>query len=177
MMVAELNALPAAEAHELFLRCCASHAWARAMTERRPFVDRASLGREADTIWRGLGRDDWLEAFAAHPRIGGPPVAGRAGTAGQTGRPADPEPDRLAAREQAGMDTASETIRRRMDHGNREYEARFGFIYLVCATGRAAEDLVAILEERLTHSRDEELRIAAEEQRQITRLRLERWLS
>ena len=75
------------------------------------------------------------------------------------------------------MDVASEAIRRRMDQGNREYEARFGFIYLVCATGKRAEDLLAILEERLTHTRNEELRIAAEEQRRITQLRLEKLLT
>ena len=74
------------------------------------------------------------------------------------------------------MDVASDAIRRRMDRGNVEYEARFGFIYLVCATGRGAEDLLAILEERLTHSLDKELRIAAEEQRTITQLRLEKLL-
>ena len=175
MTLAELNALPAGQAHELFLKCCGSQAWARAMTGRRPFVDRAGLGREADTIWRSLGRGDWLQAFSAHPRIGESAVTGGTGPA-DTGKPAAPESDRWAAREQMGMDAASDAIRRRMDRGNREYEARFGFIYLVCATGRGAEDLLAILEARLTHSPDEELRVAAEEQRTITQLRLEKLL-
>ena len=174
MTIVELNALPAAQAHELFLTCCGSQAWARAMTGRRPFLDRASLSREADTIWRGLGENGWLEAFAGHPRIGEPGGSGGSGESGGSG--GSGRGGEWAAREQAGMDAASEAIRRRMDHGNREYEARFGFIYLVCATGKRAEELLAILEERLAHSRDEELRIAAEEQRQITQLRLGRWL-
>jgi OHCU decarboxylase len=177
MTLAELNAVPAAAAHELFLTCCGAHAWAREMTSRRPFPDRASLGREADTIWLGLGLNDWLEAFAAHPRIGEALGTGQAGKAGQAGPAHDAAPDQWATREQAGMDVASEAIRRRMDQGNREYEARFGFIYLVCAAGKRAEDLLAILEERLTHARDEELRIAAEEQRRITHLRLEKLLT
>ena len=165
MTIEELNGLSAADAHDLFLRCCGSQTWARAMTARRPFLDRAAVGREADTIWLGLGQDDWLEAFASHPRIG----SGGSGRSGGSGQ--------WAAREQAGMDVASDEIRRRIAQGNNEYEARFGFIYLVCATGKLAEDLLAILEERLTHTRDEELRIAAEEQRKITQLSLEKLLS
>jgi len=166
MTLAELNAAPAAHAHALFLTCCGSHAWARAMTGRRPFPDRARLDREADTIWRGLTPEDWLEAFAAHSRIGDAQKSDGSGGSGG-----------WAAREQAGMDVASDTIRRRIDQGNRDYEARFGFIYLVCATGKRAEELLAILEERLMHARDEELRIAAEEQRKITHLRLEKLLT
>jgi OHCU decarboxylase len=157
-----LNLLPAVEAESAFLRCCGSRAWAAAMTARRPFREAADVGDAADAIWARLEPSDWMEAFAAHPKIGE--------TGGAPGASAE------SSREQAGMASASDAVRRRMSDGNREYDARFGFTYIVCATGKSADEMLALLEERLTHSREDEIRIAAEEQRRITRLRLARML-
>jgi OHCU decarboxylase len=174
MTLDELNALDTASAERELLRCCGSRRWAREVAGSRPFADRQELGRAADDVWRGLDPADWLEAFAAHPRIGDSPepegtgTAGRSNEAGRSGRAGE-----WSVREQAGMDGASEDLRRRLALVNRVYEDRFGFIYIVCATGKTGDEMLAIAERRVTRSRDEELLTAAEEQRRITRIRLE----
>jgi OHCU decarboxylase len=165
MTLEELNAIDREFAEQALLRCCASRRWAREMAARRPFRDAVRLVEEADEVWRGLDVADRLEAFAAHPRIG--ELARRGGT----GRSDVGEED-WSAREQAGMAGAAADVRARLAAANRDYESRFGFTYLVCATGKSAAEMLAIAERRLTHSRDEELGVAAEEQRQITRVRL-----
>jgi OHCU decarboxylase len=177
-----LNALDIAAAERELLRCCGSVRWAQQMAARRPFPDRPSLELEADTIWSGLDRGDWLEAFAAHPRIGdGAGQAGGAGGAGEAGRAggagAEDEPAEWSSREQAGMAAAGAAVRQRLAEVNREYERRFGFIFIVCATGKNAGELLAIAEERLRRPADEELFTAAGEQRKITRIRLARLLT
>jgi len=169
MTLQELNALDRDAAEREFLRCCGSKAWARAVTARRPFSDINALTAEADRIWQTLSSEDWLEAFASHPRIG---ESGGADRAGKTGATAD-----WSAREQAGMAAADAAIKQRLASANHEYEARFGFIYIVCATGRTPRELVDVVEARLAHSRDEELKIAAEEQRKITALRLKKLIN
>jgi 5-hydroxyisourate hydrolase / 2-oxo-4-hydroxy-4-carboxy-5-ureidoimidazoline decarboxylase len=112
----------------------------------------------ADTIWAGLDRADWLEAFAAHPKIGGDAAKG------------------WSAAEQAGAASASRDVLARLAEANREYEARFGYIFIVCATGRSAEEMLQRLEGRLDNDPLIELRVAADEQRKITRLRLAKLL-
>jgi OHCU decarboxylase len=161
--LARLNALPQAAAIAELLQCCGSLAWARAMAAARPFASRAALYDTADAVWRGLSRDDWLEAFGAHPRIGE--------------RAAGGERDRHAqwsAQEQAGTRLADAETLAELAALNREYERRFGHVFLIRATGRSAAEMLAALRERLGHDAGEELRIAAEEQRRITRLRLEK---
>jgi OHCU decarboxylase len=154
MRLDELNALDPTGAETGLLPCCGSSRWAREMAARRPFANLEALGEEADKIWRSLGPADWLEAFAAHPRIGERSSAA------------------WSAEEQRGALSAPPAIRARLDDANREYEARFGFIFIVCATGMGAAEMLGRIEDRLTHSRGEELPVAAEEQRKITRLRL-----
>ena len=163
MRLADLNALDAGAAASAFLECCGSPRWARQMAAARPFAGKDAMAAAADAIWASLMPADWLEAFAAHPKIG----AGRAGAA----RRAD-----WSDEEQAGVADAAEQTRRRLADGNRDYEARFGYIFIVCATGRTADEMLALLEGRLRHDADEELRIAGEEQRLITRLRLNKLL-
>ena len=136
------------------------------------------MGATADAVWWVLDRTDWLEAFAAHPRIG----AGGAGQAGRAGEAERPEGAGRAAvgaagtswsdEEQAGVADAGDQTRCRLEDANREYEARFGYIFIVCATGRTAGEMLALLEGRLRHDAGDELRVAAEEQRRITQLRL-----
>jgi OHCU decarboxylase len=161
-----LNALPAEEARLELLTCCGSSDWAKLVATHRPFPDEEALLETADRVWRELRESDWLEAFRAHPRIGG-----RKAEAGQTAREQG-----WSAGEQAGMDTAAEELRAEMARLNAEYEARFGHIYIVCAAGRSADELLAILRRRLANDPATELRAAAEEQRRITRLRLRKLL-
>lgn len=160
-----LNALRPGEAETAFLSCCGSSEWARRMTAARPFESEAGLAEAADRIWRGLSKSDWLEAFAAHPKIGSP-AAGGHGKARAWSR-----------EEQRGAQEASPETLASLAAANREYEARFGHIFIVCASGRTADEMFALLQERLGNEPDEELSLAAEEQRKITRLRLEKLLA
>jgi OHCU decarboxylase len=151
------NAMSTEEAEAAMLACCGSQRWARRMAQARPF-DEDRLFGTADRIWRELPTEDWHEAFAAHPRIG-------ARASGQ------------AAAEQADARGASPETLAALARANREYEERFGYIFIVCASGRSAEEMLDLCRRRLHNAPAEELKMAAEEQRKITRLRLEKWLS
>lgn len=160
--VARLDALPPAEAERALLACCGSRAWARRMAAARPFASAGTLLAAAEETWWSLDEADWREAFRAHPRIGeGAAEAGR--TERERGWSSD---------EQAGVRTAGEATRAALAEGNRAYEARFGHVYLVCATGRSADELLSILRGRLENPPAAELRVAAGEQAKITALRL-----
>jgi allantoicase len=161
------NALPPDRLREELLRSCSSPRWAAAMSECAPFSDAAALLREADRVWRGLGREDYLAAFASHPRIGEkkPAAAGAGGSRA------------WSEKEQAGTRGAPPAVLAALADGNRAYEERFGHIYLVCASGRTAEQMLDDLTRRMQNDLDTELAVAAEEQRKITRLRLVKWLA
>lgn len=165
--VRALDELPEDEARAALRACCGSARWVEAMLHERPFRDPERLFEAASRIWNGLDAADWDEAFSHHPRIGEPGriAAAAAPTAG------------WAAGEQAGATRANDEIRAAIAEGNRAYEARFGRIYLVCATGKSGEELLAILQSRLDNAPEAELRIAAGEQEKITRIRLEKLLS
>jgi OHCU decarboxylase len=170
MQLDQLNALDRPAIERELLRCCGSERWAREMAARRPWPSLQAMADDADTIWRGLSTLDHLQAFAAHPRIGVTGATAAAG-AGDRGRSEDTS---WSAQEQSRVLAASDDLRNRLAAANDRYQARFGFIFLVCATGRSAEELLVAVDERLTHSREDELRIAADEQRKITRLRLKK---
>jgi len=155
MTLRELNALEPSRAHQEFLRCCGSSRWAAAMTAARPFSDADAMQTRAAAIWSSLRSEDWREAFAAHPKIG----EQRAVSA-------------WSAAEQAGMQSADSVVRTRLAALNADYEARFGYIFIVCATGKSSAEMLSMLEARLPNDADRELPIAAEEQRKITLLRL-----
>ena len=155
MTVDELNRLDNGRARAEFLRCCGSTRWAAAMTDARPFEHIGAMQARGDEIWRALRSSDWLEAFAAHPKIG----ERRAVSAWSAG-------------EQAGMQSAADDVRARIERLNGEYETRFGYIFIVCATGKAPGEMLALLETRIANQPDIELPLAAEEQRKITALRL-----
>jgi OHCU decarboxylase len=157
-----LNLLPAHEAEAEFGKCCGSSSWARQMAAERPFVNSEDLFKVADRIWWSLERDDWLEAFASHPRIGET----------KTSRATTTEAQSWAVQEQAGAKNAAADVARSLDELNREYEKKFGYIYIVCATGKTSEEMLAILRERLPSDPETELRTAAGEQSRITKLRL-----
>jgi OHCU decarboxylase len=162
----QLNGLQAEDARNLLLRCCGSTEWARRMVERRPFHTLVELESAADEVWRNLDGADWLEAFAAHPRIGEREVpAAAAATSG------------WAVQEQSGAREATSETLARLAAANREYEDRFGYRFIVCATGKSAAEILVMLEQRLPNSADVELAVAAEEQRKITQLRLNKLLN
>lgn len=160
MRLDELNMLSDDSAAMEFLRCCGSTRWARMMAAARPFGGVEAMVVAGAAIWSSLGAIDWLEAFRAHPAIG------------EEGPRGDAAVGNWSSEEQAGAALAPIAVRNRLAAANREYETRFGFIFIVCATGKGAGEMLAILEARLTNNADAELRIAAEEQRKITRLRL-----
>jgi len=152
------NELADHEAVGALLLVCHSRRWAEQVTMRRPFPTVRSLQAAADEVWMGLEPDDWLEALDAHPRIGE-----RGGASAQ-----------WSAREQSTVGTADGDVRAAIDRGNREYEERFGHVFLISAAGRSAEEILANLRDRLGNDPATEVRVAAEEHRRITRLRIER---
>jgi OHCU decarboxylase len=162
MKLEMLNELLPDEAFSRFLDCCGSRKWARKMTEARPFADVGDLLLEAERIWRGLEPADWLEAFAAHPKIGAKKAA-----PAQQARSAE-----WSKGEQAGMDNTDETVREELADANRLYEGKFGHIFIVCATGKSAGEMLGLCRQRLENGPDSELRTAAKEQRKITEIRL-----
>jgi OHCU decarboxylase len=165
--LALLNALPREEARAAFLQCCAVQSWAAAMAAQRPYRDPASLLDTADSVWRELGPGAWREAFAGHPRIGE-----RSAPAPVTGAAR-----RWSEQEQAGMQHADADVHARLAAAQRTYEERFGHIFLICATGRSAAEMLDELRRRMGNDAETELRVAAGEQRRITRLRLEKLLA
>ena len=161
----EWNQADEHSATEAMLACCAAHRWTAEMIALRPIAGLAALSEAADRVWAGMGEQDWLEAFAAHPRIG------------ERKTTAAPEASEAWAREeQAGASGAPRDVLGELAEGNAAYERRFGFTYIVCATGRSAEEMLAILKRRLANERMAELREAAEQQRQIMQIRLGKWL-
>ena len=160
-----LNGLPAAEAEAALLRCCGSGRWAQAMTAARPFVSAAHLQGEALRLWWRLDEADWREAFTHHPAIG----ASLEGLRARFGATAD-----WSAGEQAGVAQADAETLQALADGNTAYLQRFGMIFIVCASGLSARAMLDRLRARLDNAPEEELRIAAGEQAQITALRLDK---
>jgi allantoicase len=153
--VATLNGFAPAEAHQALLGCCASEKWASAMERGRPYGTLEAVLDHADAAFDALCREDWLQAFAAHARIGAPRAE-----------------DGRGAGEQAGAASASVEERAALQAGNERYEAKFGHVFLIRARGRDAGQMLAALRERLGNAPARELEIAAGQQREITRLRL-----
>jgi len=151
---------------EEILPCCGSKAWAQEMTVRRPILDESALLATCDQVWRSLPESDWLEAFRSHPRIGDShsPASAPARSAAWSGE------------EQRKVRASSEEIKTALAEGNRAYEQRFNRIFIVCASGRSAPEILEILRRRLRNDDATELHEAAEQQRQIVNLRLKKWL-
>jgi OHCU decarboxylase len=162
-----LNRLSEHDAEAEFLKCCGSIAWARAMAQVRPFASDQEVFTKADEIAAGLKTEDWLQAFRAHPKIGEQKAA----------KSQTEQEQRWSAQEQSAVQTASPDTIAQLASRNREYEARFGFIFIVCATGKSPAEMLTILQQRIRHDPQTELQIAASEQRKITLLRLEKLLA
>ena len=150
------DALPRATAVAALMTVCHSHRWAEAVADGRPYRDLETVQDAADEIWQHLDAADWREALDGHPRIGE-----QGGASAQFSR-----------QEQAGMSGAADDVRAAIAAGNRGYEDRFGHVFLISAAGRAPAEILAELERRLHNPPDVELRVAAEEHRRITRMRL-----
>jgi allantoicase len=164
-LVDRLNALSEPEASAAFERCCGAPRFAAAMAARRPFASRAALFGEAEAQWWRLAPGDWLEAFTHHPQIGGDVEALRA-KFGTTAA--------WAEGEQAGAIGADEATLQALARGNRDYLERFGFIFIVCAAGKSAAQMLDLLNDRLPNDPAQEVFTAAGEQARITALRMEK---
>jgi OHCU decarboxylase len=157
-----LNSLPATEAEKEFLKCCGAGNWARRMAEQRPFGSVQDMTETADRIWWSLEPNDWLEAFHSHPRIGEKKAAADTSV----------EAQKWSEAEQSGTHDSDRQTMEALAQLNREYEEKFGYIFIICATGKTSEEMLASLRKRFNNDPPEELRIAAGEQAKITRLRL-----
>jgi OHCU decarboxylase len=164
--IERLNSLTHDEAEAEFLQCCGSTAWACGMSARRPFGGADDLLRAAEEAWGALDEEDWLEAFSRHPRIGEQKAATE-----QTGTEQE-----WSRREQSGVGAADDAARRELEEMNRAYAEKFGYIFIVCATGKSAGEMLAALRSRLRNDPAAEIDNAAREQRLITKLRLEKLL-
>ncbi len=162
----QLNQAPNEKAEADFLNCCGSQNWARKMSETRPFPNIAELLNQARQTWQNLNAQDWLEAFAAHPKIGAKKAASH-----QSAQSAE-----WSDAEQSGTEAAADSLRDELDEANRLYEEKFGFIFIVCATGKSAAEMLDLCRRRVRNDADSEIRIAADEQRKITEIRLKKLL-
>ena len=150
------------------IACCGARRWAAAMVAQRPITSAAELCDTADRVWSTMEEADWVEAFACHPRIG----ERKATTTHAKG-----QAEVWSRQEQAATENAPEKVLSELVERTLHYEQRFGITYIVCATGKSAEEMLAILNRRLTSDRASEFREAAEQQRQILQIRLRKWLA
>jgi 2-oxo-4-hydroxy-4-carboxy-5-ureidoimidazoline decarboxylase len=165
-VLARWNSLDAAEAAREALPCCGSHAWAVALASKRPLADEKALVETSSAIWSGLPEQAWHEAFNSHPRIGQTHAMSHATAASL----------QWSAKEQQNVCT-DDTAKLALADANQRYEQRFGRIFIICATGRSSAEILALLEARLKNDEATELRETAEQQRQITQLRLNKWMN
>jgi allantoicase len=159
-----LNSLTDEEATKELLQCCGSKRWASATATARPYDTLDLLLSTANDIWWSLDRSDWLEAFRSHPKIGEKKAADKVSAQSQ----------QWSGQEQSGVDEASHDTLASL---NEAYEQKFGFIFIICATGKTSDEILTALRERLQHDPDAELPIAAAEQSEITELRLKKLLT
>lgn len=166
MTLHELNILPTEQRRAVLFKCCGCSAWVDKMLPFFPADDLVELLEDAEEQWWKCSEDDWKEAFAQHPRIGDIDSLHKkfASTA------------RWAAAEQDGVQSADDTTLQALARGNRQYEEKFGYIFIVCATGKSAGEMLSLLQSRLQNTPEVEIEIAADEQNKITKLRIEKLL-
>ncbi|HEY6063228.1 MAG TPA: 2-oxo-4-hydroxy-4-carboxy-5-ureidoimidazoline decarboxylase [Chitinophagaceae bacterium] len=166
MSLHELNILPRQQLIEELMKCCGSASWVNRMLPFIPADDMIELLEDAEEQWYQCGEDDWKDAFAHHPKIGDVGLLTKkfASTA------------QWASGEQSGVNLASKETIEALAEGNRLYEEKFGYIFIVCATGKSAEEMLEMLRSRLKNSPEDEIKIAADEQNKITKLRIEKLL-
>ncbi|HTR80160.1 MAG TPA: 2-oxo-4-hydroxy-4-carboxy-5-ureidoimidazoline decarboxylase [Bacteroidota bacterium] len=167
MTLEALNSLSPDEAKHELSRCCGSRTWAERVVHGRPYETVEDLYSASEKVWNGLTENDWNEAFSSHPRIGETKNVSEKFSATHT----------WAAAEQSGTKNAHVHVLRELEDANKRYEARFGRIFIVCATGKSAKEMLYLIKERMKNDPSTELRVAAEEQAKITKLRIEKLLS
>ncbi|MGB7600988.1 MAG: 2-oxo-4-hydroxy-4-carboxy-5-ureidoimidazoline decarboxylase [Candidatus Sulfotelmatobacter sp.] len=165
-LLARWNSLPMDQAVSAILPCCASKTWAQAMVARRPFAGETALLAASDETWRSLGQSDWMEAFRSHPRIG----ESRASSATLA------QSVEWSAQEQRHVAGAEEAVKSALANANQQYERCFNHTFIVCAAGKSASEILEICQRRLKNDAETELREAAEQQLQITQIRLKKWI-
>jgi 2-oxo-4-hydroxy-4-carboxy-5-ureidoimidazoline decarboxylase len=166
-VLARWQTLPPSQAAAEILSCCGSPAWAANVSAGRPYVDEESLFRAGDECWLSLPEADWLEAFRSHPRIGEKHAQNKTTATSAA----------WSRSEQSQVQDADAAILQRMQKGQREYEERFGRIFIVCASQKQPAELLSILERRLNNDPVDELQESAAQQQQIMHLRLRKWLA
>jgi 2-oxo-4-hydroxy-4-carboxy-5-ureidoimidazoline decarboxylase len=159
------NELDAEEAIREILPCCGSSRWAERLVARRPFASPEELCNISDAVWAALGDADWREAFDSHPRIGE-----------HHARTATARSLAWSSEEQNAAASSGDGVKLLLAEANQRYEEKFGRIFIICAAGKGSEEILAILEQRMQNSPAKEMLESAEQQRQITQLRLRRWL-
>jgi 2-oxo-4-hydroxy-4-carboxy-5-ureidoimidazoline decarboxylase len=175
-VLARWNFLSVAAAVDEILPCCGSRAWAGGMAARRPLPNEATLFAASDETWRSLAESDWLEAFRSHPRIGESRIGESGIGESQAPKAALPRSAAWSEQEQRDVAAAGDATKSALAEGNREYERRFNRIFIVCATGKSTVEILKSLQRRLKNEERTELQEAAEQQRQITQIRLRKWL-
>ena len=168
-ILAAWNAAGESQAIEAMIACCGARRWAEAMAAQRPIAGVEVLCAAANREWSRMEEADWLEAFARHPRIGERSPRHFAQATAKS--------EAWSKQEQAGAASAAARVLEELAEGNALYEQRYGFTYIVCATGKTAEEMLAILKRRLASGRATELCEAAEQQRQIMQIRLRKWMA
>jgi 2-oxo-4-hydroxy-4-carboxy-5-ureidoimidazoline decarboxylase len=163
----ELNIATSEDAATEFLKCCGSQRWAQRMVINRPYLSLEDLCLKAADLWWDIPAEDWLEAFSSHPKIGGKKAASAVSQQSKA----------WSGQEQASIQQAAEETLQELAQLNEEYEKKFGYIYIVCATGKSSEEMANILKTRLMNAPDDELIAAATEQAKITELRLRKMIS
>lgn len=166
MNIEQINSLDTDKASQLFMQCCTSQRWVEKMVTGRPYHDFTDLCNSADQFWNQMTEQDYLQAFEGHPKIGN--VNSLKVKYANT--------KELASGEQSGANQATDELILALAESNQTYEDKYGFIFIVCATGKSAEQMLDLLHNRLKNDRHRELEIASEEQRKIFQLRLEKLL-
>jgi len=167
MNLAQLNSFTVEQAAHTFMQCCTSTTWVNAMVKARPFADNRAIAKQADLAWQELEENDYLEAFEGHPKIGD--VSSLRAKYANT--------KELAGNEQGLVKEANDEVLEVLAQGNTDYEEKFGFIFIVCATGKSAKQMSDLLQARLPNDKKQELINAAEEQRKIFQLRIDKALA
>jgi 2-oxo-4-hydroxy-4-carboxy-5-ureidoimidazoline decarboxylase len=159
-----INTLAADLFTDKLLKCSGSKIWTDEMQRQRPFSTVEDLNSKSDTAWKKLTQDDWLEAFTHHPKIGDV----------ENLRQKFASTANWASNEQSGVNSASEETIKKLSHGNQSYKDKFGYIFIVCATGKSASEMLGLLEQRIDNPPEIEFENACNEQKKITQLRLEK---
>lgn len=166
MTLKQINSLSTSKLYEALERCCGAKHWVNEMVKKAPYLNKDELLYCADSIWENADENCWLEAFTHHPKIGD--IDSLQKKFANT--------KQWAAGEQSGVESAGRAILQALAKGNATYEAKFGYIFIVCATGKSANEMLNLLNERLPNSKEDEILIAMKEQQKITKIRLEKLL-